>query len=55
MMNIGADDGQIMGSVLIDSNPVNIEALTRMEIENDPRTQFWIDTNKVLSKWIYQG
>ena len=25
-----------------------------MKIQNDPRTQFWIDLNSEISKWIYQ-
>ena len=26
-----------------------------MKIQNYPRTQFWIDLNKYISKWIHQG
>ena len=25
-----------------------------MKIQNDPRTQFWMDINKEISKWIHQ-
>ena len=25
-----------------------------MQIQNDPRTQFWIDPNTEISKWINQ-
>ena len=32
-----------------------LEALAIMKIQNDPRTQFWIDLNKVISKLIHQG
>ena len=32
-----------------------IEALAIMKLQNDPRTQFWIDLNKLISKWIHQG
>ena len=31
-----------------------LEAFTIMKIKNDPRTQFWIDLNKEISKWIHQ-
>ena len=26
-----------------------------MKIQNYPRTQFWIDLNKEISKWIHEG
>ena len=32
-----------------------LEPLTIMKIQNDPRTQFWIDLNEDISKWIHQG
>ena len=32
-----------------------LEILEIMKIQNDPRTQFWIDLNKDISKWIHQG
>ena len=31
-----------------------LEAPTTMKLQNDPRTQFWIDINKEISKWIHQ-
>ena len=32
-----------------------LEALSIMVIQNDPRTQFWIDLNTEIYKWIHQG
>ena len=32
-----------------------LEALAIMKIQNDPRTQFWIDLNTKIYKWIHQG
>ena len=32
-----------------------LESLTMMKIQNDPRTQFWIDLNTEILKWIHQG
>ena len=32
-----------------------LESFAIMKIQNDPRTQFWIDLNGEISKWIYQG
>ena len=32
-----------------------LEALAIMIIQNDPKTQFWIDLNTDIYKWIHQG
>ena len=32
-----------------------LEALTIMKIQNDPMTQFWIDPNTKIAKWMDQG
>ena len=32
-----------------------LEAFAIMKIQTDPRTQFWIDLKKDISKWIHQG
>ena len=32
-----------------------IEAFKMMEIQNNPRTQFWIDLNTEIAKYINQG
>ena len=32
-----------------------LEALTITKIQNYPRTQFWIDINKEISKWTHKG
>ena len=32
-----------------------LESLAIMNIQNYPRTQFWIDLSKEISKWIHQG
>ena len=31
-----------------------LEALTIMKIQHDPRTQFWINLNTEIAKWINQ-
>ena len=32
-----------------------LESLTIMKIQNDPRTQFWINLDTEISKWVHQG
>ena len=32
-----------------------LEDLTIMKIQNDPRTQLWIDLTTKIAKWVCQG